>query len=190
MNTTIEQLELQLQNAKNELQNVWLRKVDSTDVNVMVFKDRVVYTCQNICDVAKVLNSFEPYETSHVIDTTKKSYINSPYRIDLVNNYYKRELKIDFYMINHFEISVRIDFKHIPNFMFEKFFISNLRCLYDCETVYVNLPAHYKKFKDIRINANMFKNVNYTDIINWYGGNKTLLNSDKTNEIINYLKTI
>ena len=188
--STIEQLELQLKNAKSELQKVWIRKVDSDDIKVMVFKDRVLYTCQNICDVTKVLNAFEPYETSHVIDTTKKSYINSPYRIDLVNDYYQCELNIDFYLINHFEISIRIDFKHVPNFLFSQFFISTLRGLYDTETVYVNLPSHYKKFKDIRINSNMFKNANYTDIINWYGGNKTLLNSDKTHEIITYLKTL
>ena len=65
------------------------------------------------------------------------------------------------------------------------FFVNTSRKLYDTETVYVNIPSHYKAFKNIRIQSYRF--AENDNVIGWYGGDITQLNSDVINKIINEL---
>ena len=67
-----------------------------------------------------------------------------------------------------------------------KFLREQRRHLYDAETVYVNMPAHFNKFKAIKVQSFSFY---FTyKFIKYYGGNIVLLDSAAIDEIINFLK--
>ncbi|MFZ4582576.1 MAG: hypothetical protein ACOYM7_07990, partial [Paludibacter sp.] len=141
---------------------------------------------KNLKEVKSVLNIFVPVNTFHSVGSNN-TLINNAYRIDIKNDYYERNLKISFSIENGFKVQIEILFDNIENGFVDAFFNLGSRRLYDNETVYVNIPAHFKKFKDIKIFAYYFKGVTASDVINWYGCNKTLLNSEIINNIINAL---
>ena len=186
----IEDLKNQIAELEKENKSIWIRKTGCE--NVIVFssfdKYHVVYKCENLAKVSNVLKSFEPYKTSFEIGDTPKKYISTPYRIDIKNNYHNRKLKIQFELINNTVITIEIDFNNLQKTeLLEDFFILTKRHLYDTETHYVNLPSHYKEFKDIRVPSYKFKN---GESVNWYGGDITLVDSKTSIDIVNLIKSI
>ena len=71
--------------------------------------------------------------------------------------------------------------------MLNKFFTRTNRALYETETVFVNIPSHYKEFKNIRIPSYRFTQ---GEEMNWYGGNKTLIDVEVIDSIINLILEI
>ena len=193
MNTTaqkIEDLKNQIAELEKENKSIWTRKTGCENVIIFSSLDKyhVVYKCENLAKVSNVLKSFEPYKTSFEISDTPKKYISSPYRIDIKNDYHNMNLKIQFELINNTVISVEIDFNNLQKTeLLNKFFTRTNRALYDTETVFVNIPSHYKKFKNIRIPSYKFTQ---GEEMNWYGGNKTLIDIEVIDSIINLILEI
>lgn len=192
METTqkITELKNQILELEKQEKKVWTRKTGISDVSIYENAEYklVNFKCKNLDEVKKVLVNFKPYLNSFELDTTPKIYVSSPYRIEIRNNYYNRMLLIRFNLINNTIMNIKIDFNNLQDTeLFYKYFSKTSRQLYDTETVYVNIPAHYKKFKDIRIPAISFK---YGNFIKWYGGNLTLTDEKIINAIINAIKNI
>lgn len=162
--------------AKRDIAEVYKTKWFVTNETGISRIDKSFFSvkCGNFNDFKNVLKNCEPYETSHKIEHSSiYHYINSPFKFTIVNSYYKRELKFEFIKINNTKFWVSIDFNKIPNNIINDFFTETKRALYSTETVYVNIPSHYKKFKDIRIQSFIFKG----DYLSWFGGDKTILSS-------------
>ncbi|GAB3024451.1 hypothetical protein GCM10027051_31380 [Niabella terrae] len=114
--------------------------------------------------------------------------IPAPYRIDIKNDFHKRELQITFFK-KGMEIKAEIDFKNLPAVFIDRFFVETKRKLYDTETHYINYPAHSRFFKDYRVQAYEFYPYGEMKMTNWYGGNKTLMSKPSIDNIIEYIKT-
>ena len=186
----IEDLKNQIAELEKLNKSIWSKKTGCENVITFSLFDKynVVYKCDNLAKVSNVLKSFEPYKTSFEISDTPKKYISSPYRIDIKNDYHNRNLKIQFELINNTVITIEIDFNNLQKTeLLEDFFILTNRHLYDTETHYVNLPSHYKEFKNIRIPSYRFTQ---GEEMNWYGGNKTLVDVKVIDSIINLILEI
>lgn len=186
----ITELKNQISELEKQEKKVWIRKTGISDV--LIYENNeyksVNFKCKNLDEVKKVLVNFKPYLNSFELDTTPKIYVSSPYRIEIRNNYYDRMLLIRFNLINNTNINIEIDFNNLQDTeMLYNYFSKTFRHLYTTETVYVNIPAHYKKFKDIRIPAISFK---FGNFIKWYGGNLTLTDEKTINDIINAVKNL
>lgn len=184
----VSELKEELRQAEQQQKNVWRDKVKlSNESDVNIFDTFISYKCKNLNDISNVLKNLETFrEMGNIKGSNKEYYTTSPtrYRINIKNNYHSRELQIIFGMLN-IDIHIDIDFKHLPNEFINDFFVNTSRKLYDTETVYVNIPSHYKAFKNIRIQSYRF--AENDNVIGWYGGDITQLNSDVINKIINEL---
>jgi hypothetical protein len=182
---TVSQLEVLLSAKKAERKANWARIGNCP--SVAVFDTFISYTCSNELEVKNVLNSMQPYGMmDEVKGSGKNSYTDRPtqYRVVAKNGYYDRTLQIVF-KLRELEVHVKIDTKFLSQEI-KDLFSFGTRGLYDSETVYVNTPSHYKKFKDIRIPSFGFGNY---ETVRWYGGDVTLLSVDKIDEIINHFKS-
>jgi hypothetical protein len=175
--------ELLTKQAKEKRDNFWADKVGG-GIKVSAFDTFILYYAKNAAEVRKVLESLETYRDMGEIGTAgSKHYTTAPtrYRIDISNNYYDNYLEIKFGLLN-IDVHIRLDF----NVMDEStilFFSKGSRGLYETETHYVNLQAHTKEFKDRRVRSFGFGNYK---VISWYGGNHTLLDSERIAGIINH----
>ena len=99
---------------------------------------------------------------------------------------YKNDiLKIEF-KAEGVKYRLSIDMKNISEEFKAKFLREQKRHLYDTETVFVNIPAHFKKFKAITVQSFSF-DFSYK-YVKYHGGNIVLLDSGAIDEIINFLK--
>ena len=141
--------------------------------------------CSSFNDFKNVLKNCEPYKTAHRIKHGATNYdICSPFKFTINNGFYKRKLKFEFSKINNVKFWVSIDFKNIPENIKNIYFTETNRKLYDTESHYINIPSHYKKFKDYRVNAFTF----CSKALNWYGGDKTILDTPEFKELLTELK--
>lgn len=186
INIEIENLENLQKETKRSIQEIYRQKWKISEKTriALINEDFISVDCVNFEDFKQIFKNCQPYETSHVIKYADKNiYIDSPFMFTICNNYYKRELKFEFKKINGLKIWVTIDFNLIPENIKNVYFVPTKRGLYDSETHYVNLPSQYKKFKDIRISAFNF----CAPVLNWYGGDKTILSSPETTDFMNQL---
>ena len=185
---TITALEKNLKEAKQQRQNEIKNLINSECVKISIISDDFVsIKAETMEDMKKALNSLKPTEKGYNIETAQRyiDFIPNFYKLTLVNGYYKRELKIEF-TVAGVAYRLTIDLKNISEEFKAKFLREQKRHLYDTETVYVNIPAHFKKFKAIKVQSFSF-DLNYK-YIKYYGGNIVLLDSEAINEIINFLK--
>lgn len=180
----LKRIENELKQAQNNITQIWKDKISVPIEKVYVFDNRVIYYANSEVQVKKTLIAFEAIKKVQKVGS-KNIVFENLYRIDIKNDYYERILEISFYIENDFKIQIQINFNNISNGFLNRFFKLGKRHLYDTETVYVNIPAHYQKFKNISIPAYYFKDyTGCSDVINWYGGNITLINTELTNNII------
>src|SRR5690606_38326331 len=133
----------------------------------------IAFDAKTMQDIKGCLTSIKPYTNSVIIRHGSDRYdLVSYYKIDCINDFHERKLRIEFTgMAGTFWIEINI--KDLPREFITKFLHPFRRPLYDTESHYVNIPANYKKFKNIRIEAYSF-NSNYKNL-SWYGGNRTLI---------------
>ena len=184
---TINELKEDLKNAENLEKEMWL--TDTTCNTVYIYdvagKKYISYQCASIDEMKSILSKFEPYKTEFNVGVNN-IVVCSPYNCTIQNNYYERKLKISFELINNVVISATIDFNDMTSDFRETFFTESLRGLYDSETIYVNIPSHYKKFKSIRVKSFNFKST----VIGFYGGSKVANEPKFIGTLINYILNV
>ena len=181
-------LENSLKEAKEKRANEIKNLINSESVKVLIISDDFVsIKAETMGDVKKTLNSLKPTEKGYNIETAQKyiDFIPNFYKLTLYNGYNSRELKIEF-KAEGVKYRLSIDMKNISEEFKMKFLREQKRHLYETETVFVNIPSHFKKFKDITVQSFSF-DFNYK-YIKYYGGNIVLLDSGAIDEIINFLK--
>ena len=184
---TIAALKNNLKEAKQQRQNEIKNIINSEGVKISIIDDNFVsIKAETMEDVKKVLNSLKPTEKGSSVDTVKQiAFIANFYKLTLNNGYYSRELKIEF-TAEGVKYWLTIDVKNISEEFKAKFLREQKRHLYETETVFVNIPAYFKKFKAITVQSFSFDfNFKY---IEYYGGNIVLLDSTAIDEIVNFLK--
>ena len=168
----------------NEIKNL----INSESVKILIIDDNFIsIKAETMEDMKKSLNSLKPTEKGYNIETAQRyiDFIPNFYKLTLDNGYYSRELKIEF-KAKGVTYWLTIDIKNISEEFKAKFLREQKRHLYDTETVFVNIPAHFNKFKAITVQSFSF-DFNYK-YIKYYGGNIVLLDSAAIDEIINFLK--
>ena len=190
----IQQIENQL-NKLTELKNKAKRDITETYRKKWAVSDKTRISrinesfysidCNSFEDFKNVLKNCSPYQNSHRIKHGATSYdICSPFKFTIKNGFYKRELKFEFIKINDTIFWVSIDFKKIPDNIVDVFFTSINRKLYSTESHYINIPSHYKKFKNYRVESLTF----CSQVLNWYGGVKTILDTSEFKGLLTELK--
>ena len=185
---TIATLENSLKEAKEKRANEIKKLINSEDVKVLIISDDFVsIKSETMKDVKKALNGLNPTEKGYNVETTQRyiDFVPNFYKITLVNGYNNRELKIEF-TAEGVQYRLSIDMKNISEEFKAKFLREQKRHLYETETVFVNIPAHFNKFKSITVQSFSF-DFNYK-YIKYYGGNIVLLDSAAIDEIVNFLK--
>ena len=187
INDQISKLENLKKTAKNDLADLYRKDLKiSTDSDVLIINPNFVsIKCSTFEDFVNCFNNCNPYETSHKIKHGSKNYyISSPFKFNIDNGYYNRVLRFEIKHFNNLNFWFSIDFKKLDKDFLNTFFIQSSRGLYSTETVHVNIPSHYKKFKDIKIESYDFKGA----YLSWYGGNKTIIDCSKFSDLLEYLK--
>ena len=185
---TITALENNLKEAKQQRENEIKNLINSEGVKILIIsEDFVSIEAETMEDMTKALNSLKPTEKGYSVDTALKyiDFIPNFYKLTIVNRYHSRESKIEF-TAEGVKYCLIIDMKNISEEFKAKFLREQKRHLYETETVFVNIPAHFKKFKAITVQSFAF---DFTyKYIKYYGGNIVLLDSGAIDEIINFLK--
>ena len=185
---TIATLKNSLKEAEEKRANEIKNLINSESVKISIIDDNFIsIEAKTKEDIKKSLNSLKPTEKGYNVETAQRhiDFIPNFYKLTLVNGYYSRELKIEF-KAEGVRYWLTIDMKNISEEFKAKFLREQKRHLYDTETVFVNMPAHFKKFKSITVQSFAF-DFNYK-YIKYYGGNIVLLDSGAIDEIINFLK--
>ena len=185
---TITALKNSLKEKKKKRANEIKNLINSESVKILIIDDNFIsIKAETMADIKKALNGLKPTEKGYNIDTAHRyiDFIPNFYKLTLDNGYYSRELKIEF-KAEGVKYWLTIDMKNISEEFKAKFLREQKRHLYDTETVFVNIPAHFKQFKAITVQSFSF-DFNYK-YIKYYGGNIVLLDSAAIDEIINFLK--
>ena len=185
---TIATLKNSLKEAEEKRANEIKNLINSESVKILIIDDNFIsIKAETMEDMKKALNGLKLTEKGYNVDTAQGHIDIVPnfYKITIKNGYYSRELKIEF-KAEGVEYRLTIDVKNISEDFKVKFLREQKRHLYDTETVFVNIPAHFKKFKAITVQSFSF-DFNYK-YIKYYGGNILLLDSAAIDEIINFLK--
>lgn len=178
----ISEAQAQLDEAKEAARIAW----QVGYVHTSVINDQFIsYKCKDILEMQQVLNEREPYVTGYqIVHGNDTCTIGCPYKVELINGYHERELRISFEMINGIKIWVSIEVKNLPAEFVEEFLVETTRGLYSTEQVYVNVPHQYKKFQRIRVPSFNFRE----ESLGWHGGNKTLICTQELWWTVNQIK--
>ena len=183
MNTKeIAQLEEQLKIAKEQRKSNIARIVNIDEKQVLAYDNRILFKAKNLQEVAQIMGKWKPFKNSQEVRISGKPsvFFTSLFKISISNNYYNRSLRFDYVNLNCDECTIEIDFKDFDFNVFNGLISKTTRPLASTETVYVNIPAHYKKFKDIRVESFRFSGQNIT----YYGGNTVLTCEEDTRQIL------
>lgn len=186
--TTIATLKNRLKEAKEKRSNEIKNLINSESVKISIIDDNFIsIKAETMEDMKKALNGLKPTEKGYNVDTAIKTidFVPNFYKLTIINGYYNRELKIEL-KAEGVKYCLTIDFKNLSEDFKMKYFREQKRHLYETETVFVNIPAHFNKFKAITVQSFSF-DFNYK-YIKYYGGNIVLLDSGAIDEIIDYLK--
>ena len=185
---TIATLKNSLKEAKEKREKEIKNIINSESVKISIIDDNFIsIKAETMEDIKKALNSIKPTAKGYSVDTALEhiDFIPNFYKLTIVNGYCNRELKIEF-TAEGVKYWLIIDVKNISEEFKAKFLREQKRHLYDTETIFVNIPSHFKKFKAITVQSFAF---DFTyKYIKYYGGNIVLLDSEAINEIINFLK--
>jgi hypothetical protein len=175
----LKELQKKIADEKAKRQITFERITGVNSKKFLIVNDHFVHIkCENKAEVSAVLTGLKPFKNGWKI--TDGVYITSLYKITAKNDYYYRTLQIEFENNSGDIYWVQIDFKDLPVSFVEKYFNKGCRGLYDTETVYVNIPSHHKKFKDIRLESFTFK----SQQVSFYGGNKVLTDEETIKNMI------
>ena len=173
--------------AKREITETYRKKWAVSDKTTIARINDSFYSieCDNFIDFKNILKNCKPYQNSHRIKHCNTEHdISNAFKFTINNNFHNRNLKFEFIKINDTKFWVSIDFKKISDNIKDIYFTPINRKLYDTESHYVNIPSHYKKFKDYRVNAFTF----CSQVLGWYGGDKTILDTTEFRELLTELK--
>jgi len=140
----------------------------------------------NLSDLKICLDKLPPVDKTHEIGSERDNYhtiLNSPFKLTLenpavVNSSQNCYLDIK-YKTTNFDIWIQL-----PQSFVNDFCVRSERAPSDSEQVYF-MGVAQSKYKDLRVMC--YKWQGFNNCISWYGGNQTLTDSDKTNEIMNLL---
>ena len=148
-----------------------------------IYGDFIAFDCKTLEEAKYLLETIKPINKNTIIGTKMDIFykvINRPYRIDIINpavinNYSNFMLKIQ-YMIDECRIWINIPLKLVPHE-----FIKIERKITSCENHY--FPGYSQRILDnMKVAAYTFNN---NDVINFYGGGKTLVSEIEIENIIN-----
>ena len=148
-----------------------------------IYGDFISFDCKTLEEAKYLLKTLKPINKNTIIGTVTDSFykvINTPYRIDIknppvINNYSYFTLKIK-YLIDQCEIWINIPLKLVPH-EFKKIERKITSCEYHYFTGYSQ-----RRLDNMKVTAYTFNN-NY--VINFYGGDKTLVCEIEIENIIN-----
>jgi hypothetical protein len=179
INAQIKELQNELKQAEHDRRLSYSRITGLNAEKIRIINENfVVIECKSVGDMKDALTNIKPFKNAWKI--TNGVFITSLYRIDIDNGYREQKLKIQFENNSGVLYWVCIDFNNIPKDLMEKYFISTRRGLYETEEVHVNLQAHSKAFKDIRVRSFEFQKKQQS----WYGGDKTLIEESTIQDVI------
>ena len=182
---TIATLKNNLKEAKEKRANEIKNLINSESVKISIIDDNFIsIQAETMGDLKKVLNRIESMRLCAIYPFSV-GCTPSLYQITIKNGYYRRELRIEF-KAEGVKYWLTIDIKNVSEEFKAKFLREQKRHLYDTETVFVDIPAHFKKFKAIKVQSFSF-DFNYK-YIEYYGGDIVLLDSAAIDAIINFLK--
>lgn len=176
-------------NAEKNITETYRNKWNVSKETRIARVDEYFYSinCSNFTDFKNILKNCKPYQNSHRIKHGNIEHdICSPFRFTIENGFYKRKLKFEFIKINNVKFWVSIDFKNIPETIKDIYFTETTRKLYDCESHYINIPSHYKRFKEYRVSSFTF----CSNVLSWYCGDKTILDTEDFKQMLNEIKNI
>jgi hypothetical protein len=182
--TELQQAQDRVTELKTAIKQGWADAAKvSEKITSVIDKEFISFKPNTQEELKNILLNLEPYETNHTIGANP-ILICSPYDVTATNNYHDTEIRISFVMLNKVKIWATIKTENLsPEFKAE-FLSEGTRSLYSTEEIYVNMPAHYKKFKDIRVKAFYF---NTRESITFYGGNVTATGAEYISQIIKSL---
>lgn len=188
INQEISKLQNQLKELEHDRRKTFER-ITGVEANKfrVIDENFISITCDNLKEMKKVVTNLQPFKNGWKIGSNKPIYITSLYKVSIRNNCYNRELQLEFENnsgVNHW---VAINFNNLPDWFKDAYFVSDMRKLYDTETHYVNIPSHYKKFKDIRIPCYTFGGY---PAVSFYGGDKVLTSEALIQEIVEEIKNV
>ena len=148
-----------------------------------IYGDFIAFDCKTLREAKYLLETLKPINENTIIGTAKDIFykvIKTPYRIDIINpavinNYSNFMLKIQ-YMIDECRICINIPLKLVPH-EFKKI-----------ERKITSSENHYftgysqRRLDNMKVVAYTF---NSNNIINFYGGGKTLVCEIEIENIIN-----
>lgn len=187
MNTQeIKQLKEQLKNAEEQRKSNIARIVGINEKQVLAYDNRIIFKANNLKEVAQIMDKWKPFKNSQEIRFSGKPsiFITSLFKVSIRNNYYNRTLNFDYENLNGDKCTIEIDFRNFDLEVFNGLIYKTVRPLVDSETVYVNIPSHYKKFKDIRVEAFRFRGQN----VSYYGGDTVLTCEEGIRQILEIIK--
>ena len=187
MNTKeIAQLEEQLKTAKAQRKTNIAIIVGIEESQILAYDNRIIFTAKSLQEVGQIMDNWKPFKNSQEVKFAGKPsiFFTSLFKVSIKNDYYNRLLCFDYENLNGDECTIEIDFKDFDFNIFNGIIFKTNRPLVSTETVYVNIPSYYKKFKDIRIESFKFNGQNIT----YYGGNTVLTCEEDTRQILNIIK--
>lgn len=156
-------------------------KFKDTGIVPRVYHDMIVFDLKTKSELKKVISILKPTNTEHVIEHGNKWYEpQTPFRVGIENPATPKHitpfcLKVS-YEYNEYKVRIKVLLSEYMDFVVE-----DLRTPTDSEYVhFIGISA--TTIRNMKIKCYKFKTPNH---VGWYGGDKTLIDEDIINEIIN-----
>lgn len=184
LSENLENAKQQFEEAKKKSRESWARITGLEERQILIVQtDFISFKAKSLKDVRSVINSIEPLKNGWEVKHSETHYLTTLYMVTIQNNYHNRTLRIEFANVGG-KYWVEVDFKDLTEDFKARFFTETTRGLYSTETHYVNIPSHYKKFKNIRVQAYSFNE----EQLSWFGGGKTLIRETEIKALIEAIK--
>jgi hypothetical protein len=177
---TLKEIEIQkselIESRKKSLSRITGIRPDQIGI---ISDDFVSFRCESMKDLRGCIDNIEPFKNGWEVKHTQTHYITSLYMVKICNGYQKRELRVEWENVGG-KYWATVDIENLPVDFVARFMTATKRPLSSCETHYVSIPPHYKKFKEIRVRAFTFGPIG----LKWYGGDETLSDASAISAII------
>lgn len=148
------------------------------------FEECIYFKVNSLQDAKGAIESLKPYNNDWDIKHTICDKLISRYKVTINNGFHEANLRIKWGGFNGIFYQLNIELNSDTAEALKDVICRSTRGLYDCETHYVNMPSHYKRFKDIRVPAFDF----YGRSASWYGGDKTSVELETNDAIVGIIK--
>lgn len=152
---------------------------------------RIIPKCKNVEEFNQVLKAFKPTNKQTVIGTARDSYfktLKTPFEIKLLNpcipnQWNNFNIQIE-YKSGKNDINITLPIETVKDFI-----IIESRKITDSEYHYF-IGTTLAELHRMQVRSYNFKGLCNDEVINWYGGDKTLLKLTMINDIIKTLTNL